>query len=154
MLSDYLSRNPQFMMAEMLIEWAEKLMRRGRPSDARKILEGALAEQERLQRRHPDHPAPQRNAGQLLTVLARPEEAERAFLEAIEIDRARLDRANDVASKAWVHFSLGETLLAMGDSEAASIELALARSLAPDRRTRWQMGLIGRWWEKEKKVAR
>jgi len=153
-LSDYIRGDPQYLHGETILRQAIRLMRLGRLAQVRNILEQALTEQERIQQRHPAHPAPHRIAGQLLTLLARPQEAERAFLEAIELDRARLDRANEGATKAWINFSLGETLFAMGDFQAASKQFALARALATDRRTRWQMDDIKGRWEKRNVGAR
>ncbi len=154
MLTGYTSRNPEFLTAEHQIRSAIGLMRAGRQAEARRILELALAEQEKLQRRHPDHPAPYRIAGQLLDLLARPEEAGGAIRLAVERDRGRLDRAGGTAAKAWVQLSLTETFLAIGRDTSASEHLSMALALAPDRRTRWQMEHLAERWVKKRGSVR
>jgi len=153
MLRDYMKRNPQFLAGVSYFQEGVMLMRMGHHAQATEVLELALAEQQGLQRRHPDDPEPYRMAGQALTLLDRPKEAEQVFLDAIAKDRARLDRASDAATKPWIHFSLGATLLAMGNPAAASIEFSRARSLAPDQESRKKMDRVMKRWAEKNVVA-
>jgi len=135
MLFDYMDQNPQFLMAETPLHHGALLMRMGRHAKAKTILERVLAEQEHLRQQHPDDPGPYRNAGMVLALLARPQEAERAFVSAIEKYQARLDRAAGAATKSSLHQSLGETFLMMGNSEAASKHFTMARALNTNLKT-------------------
>ena len=99
---------------------------------ARQVLELALADQKKLEQQTPqDDPAPPRIKGQMLAMLGHEQEAHAAFLDAIQKDRARLERVNDPGTEARVRWSLGQTLLAMGDYEAGSQQLSRARALGP-----------------------
>ena len=145
MLFDYINKNPQFLNPTTHLSQGKLLMRMGRTAEAKEFFELALAEQERLRQRYPDNPEPDRRAGKILTLLARRQEATRAFQVAIEKDRARLERAIDDATKARVYRSLGQTLYAMGDSEAALNHISMALALAPDRKTRYEVGRVTLW---------
>lgn len=154
LLFDYMNQNPQFMQSDTHLHHGELLMRLGRHAEAKKVLELAMAEQEQLQQRDPEDPgAAHVMAGRILTVLGRPSEAQRAFLVAMEKDRARLDRAEDAAAKSSAHWSLGETLFAMGDSEGGFKEFSIARGLAQDRRTRRRMDYLMHLLQRKHAVA-
>ena len=146
-LFDYMDRNPRFLLADTHFEHGVLLIRMGRHAKAREVLQVALSEQERLQGQDREDPVPYRIAGQVLRMLARPKDATRAFQKALENDQVRLELANDVLTKAWIHWSLGLTLHAMRDSEAAFKEFSMARRLAPDRRTQHQMDVRIKWWQ-------
>lgn len=136
MLFDYLDRNPQFLTAATRIHNGQLLMRTGRQPEAAKVFKLALSEQARLQREDPHDPAPYRNSGAILSFLGQPEEAKRAYLDARELDLARLHLVNDRAAKSSAHWSLAQTLLALGDHEAALREARMTRRLTLDHKTR------------------
>ncbi|MGH7410860.1 MAG: hypothetical protein ACREJ6_07370 [Candidatus Methylomirabilis sp.] len=148
MLFEYMNQHPQFLKMETHAEHGALLMRMGEHGKAKEILEIALAEQKRFQNETPDDPEPYRNAGKVLTLLGRAEEAQEEFQGALEKDRARLERATGARVRARVRWSLGITLLASGDAEAASAQLAMARAIAPDRRTQY---LIDEWIQRNLK---
>ena len=132
MVFDYINRNPQFLSQETHLLQGAVLMRMGNDAKAKEILELALADQEQNRKQHPDSPGPDRYAGLALKLLHRPQEAARVFQAAVEKDGARLGRAEDAPTKAWIHRSLGQTLYAMGDSEAAFNHFSMARALVPE----------------------
>lgn len=132
MLFDYINRNPQFLSQETRLLQGAVLTRMGNDAKAKEILELALVDQEQNRKRHPDSPAPDRYAGLALKLLHRPQEAARAYQAALEKDSARLGRAEDAPTRAWIHRSLGQTLQAMGDSEAAFNHFSMARALVPE----------------------
>lgn len=148
MIFEYMDRHPEFVKLETHWQYGLLLMERGQQSKAREILEAALVDQERYAQRVPWSSLPHRIAGQVLGLLGRQQEAETAFANAIDNDRARLDDITDPRGKAMIHFSLGKTLLARGDREAASEQLSIARGLVPDRRTQIWME---RWIEEKLK---
>ena len=82
-VSEYMNWNPQFSTADKEIGQAVQLVRMGRHAEARRVLELALAEKERVGRRNPDHATPRRIAGKLLQLLGRQKEAERSFQDAL-----------------------------------------------------------------------
>jgi len=153
MLFDYMNRNPQFLTPETHYYHGQFLMRVGRHVKAKEILGLALAEQEQLQQRDPNDPAPLRNSGRILRLLGRSQESERAFLDAMDKDLARLDRANDTATKSSAHWSLAQTHLSLGESEAASQQFAMAHALAPDAKIRHRMGRLIKKWLRRSAVA-
>ncbi|MFQ5902163.1 MAG: tetratricopeptide repeat protein [Candidatus Binatia bacterium] len=142
MVFDYINQHPQFLTPETHFRHGALLVQLGKHSKGRKILEVALADQKRLQQEWPESPTPYRIAGQVLALLERQQEAEVAFLQAIEKDLALLERATDAGAEARVRWSLAKTLLASGDSEAASEQLSIARAVASDRKTK---GYMDRW---------
>jgi len=142
MLFDYLNARPQFLNAETRFRQALWLMERGEGRKAGMILELALDDQERFKKQSPQSSVPHRVAGQVLALLGRQSEAKAAFLEAIEKDRTRLERATDPSAQTRIRWSLGETFLAMGSFEEASEQLSMARALARDRKTQ---SLMDRW---------
>ena len=142
MVFDYLNQHPQFLTPETHFRQGVLLMQRGQHAKAKQILELALADQKRFQQELPESSVPSRISGQVLALLGREEEAKAAFLEAITRDQARLERAKNARSEAEARWSLARTLLASGDSDAASEQLSRARTLAPDPRTQY---VIDRW---------
>lgn len=136
---DYIDQNPQFLEPETLFQHGVLLMQMGKDIEARNALEYALIEQERFEKKMPGNPIPFRVTGQVLTLLKRDQEADAAFLRAVESDKARLDRAKNPVAEARIRLSLGQTFLAQGDIEAAIQQLSRARALAPDRRTRFKL---------------
>ena len=104
-----------------------------RPGRYRDFGESVLRARKALAER-PDDPQPSRNAGKVLTLLNRHEEAEREFKEALEKDHTRLKWSTDADVTAQILMSLGETFIAMGDLEAASEQFSRARELTSDRR--------------------
>lgn len=130
MLLDYLDARPQLLDPETRFRQALWLMKRGEGRKAGMMLELVLDDQERFKKQMPRSALPHRVAGQVLKLLERQEEAQAEFLRALEKDRARLARLSGTDSEALLRWSLGETLLAMGNFEEASEQLFIARALA------------------------
>jgi len=141
MVIDYMNEHPQFLTPETHIRHGMLLVEMGEHAKARRILEIALAEQKKYQEERPGDSWPYRNAGQVLKMLGRPEEAEAEFLRALERDRSQLEQAVDAKVEARVRWSLAETLFASGDSVAALEQALVARAIA-DGRTQL---LIDKW---------
>lgn len=138
-LFEYINQYPHFVQPETRFRHGALLMQRGDPARAKEVLEIALSDQERFRREWPKSSEPDRVAGQVLTLLGRKEEAKDAFLQAIRKDQTLLQQVKDTTKEAWLRWSLGKTLLAMGNSDAASAEMSIARSLAGDRQTQYWM---------------
>ncbi|MGH7380697.1 MAG: tetratricopeptide repeat protein [Candidatus Methylomirabilales bacterium] len=149
MVFDYIDQQPQFLISETRFHRGLLLMQRGQHKKAREILELSLAEQRQVQQKWPERPIPYRIAGQVLALLGQREEAQAAFLEAIQKDEARLERVKDASDEARIRWSLGETFLAMGNFVAAAEQLSMARALA-DPSTRF---LIDQWIQRTEALA-
>ena len=103
------------------------------------MLEATLEDHRFLAHTQPLNPDHDRVAGDALVVLQRRDEAQDAYRRAIDKDYLRLETASDATSEARVRWSLGRTLVAMGEPDAASAELARARALPSDAMTRYRL---------------
>ena len=137
MVFDYVNEHPEFLTPETHFRQGVLLVQRGRHTKAKEILELSLEDQKHFQEEFSESPIPYRITGQVLILLGRKDEAKGAFLQAIEMDQARLEQAKEAIGQARVRWSLTRTLIASGDYEAASQQLSRARALAPDRRTQY-----------------
>ncbi len=141
---DYINKHPQFLTSETHFRQSLLLAEMGNNRQAEEMLKLALAEQKALMK--PDGLSPYRVAGQVLLLLGRKQEAEAAFVQAIRTDLARLERVRDAGDEVLVRWSLAKTLLASGSSEAAWQQAMMARGLARDRSTQFQ---IEEWIRKD-----
>ncbi len=132
-LFEYMNQHPHLLQPQTHLHQGALLIHMGQHTKAKEILQIALAEQKRLEQQTPEDPVPSRNKGHVLRLLGREQEAEGAFLEAIQKDRARLERSKDAGTEAMVRWSLAITFVALGDYEAASQQLSRARAIASPR---------------------
>jgi len=144
MVFEYINQHPQLLTMETHFRQGILFMRMGKRVKAKEILKLALADQKRFKQEWPESTVPYRIAGQVLTLLERKHEAEAEFLKAIEMDRGLLKGAKDPGAEARIRWSLGRTILALGDSEGAAEQLLTARALAPGPKTR---RIIDQWIE-------
>jgi len=136
---DYMLENPRHLQWDTRILYGKALSEMGRFDEASKVLEEALLNHRFLADIQPLHPDHDRVAGDALIALHRQGEAKEAYRRAIDKDQLRLKTISDATTEAKVHWSLGRTFVALGDTEAASLELALARALPSDARTQYRL---------------
>jgi len=148
---DYINRNPRFLNNDTSFNHALVLMKMERRKQAREILEQLFINQEDLMQKITDDPELHRNAGLILNLLERSDEAKIQFNIAVELDRNLLEKFNDPAIEANIRWSLAKTLLAIGQIEAAFQQASHAAEVAPYARTKKK---VRRWICKELKRKR
>jgi len=138
---DYILENPQHLRWDTRIRHGMALSELGRFEEASEVLEGALEDHRFLAHTQPMNPDHDRGVGDVLVALHRDSEAQEAYQRAIHKDQLRLKSLPDSMSEARVHWSLGRTFVALGDTEAASLELTLARALPSDAKTQYRLDM-------------
>ena len=150
LLLDYMDRHPEYLGTDSHYTHGLVLLKLGRNEEARQILEKALQEQEQWQQADRENPEPYRVAGKTLRVLNRITEAEKAYLQALKLDRERLSKVSDLNTEAVIRWSLAKTLFAMGRKDAADEQIQQAVEIIPLKYVREEILL---WIEKEKRTV-
>lgn len=109
--------------------------RTGRDKEAQFMLKQGLEQYRVMIRKKPRDPMPYRLMGNVLTRLQQHPEAEMAFQQAIELDRARLSEVRKTKKEGRIRFSMGKTLYLIGNRQAAKDEFSKVRAIA-DANTR------------------
>lgn len=148
---DYIDCNPQFQERGFRYPHGLVLLKLGRKEEAKKTLNKALEEMEVPLLEKPNDPEWYRDKGKILHVLGRNDEAKMFYHKALELDRKRLMEGDCDKMEARYRWSLGKTLFAMGQREAADEQLQFAAQLAK-RKQLWNA--ILQWIEKERRKAR
>lgn len=141
---EYLAAHPEVQQSDTYVLQAQFLSAIGRAEDANRALERALAVQDSLILERPTDSEIQRNRLAIFQMLGRKSEAERAFQQAMDLDRTRLDQAHYGATAARVRWSMAQTLQQAGRDEAALEQIQAACAVVPEAEL---ARLIRRWLE-------
>jgi tetratricopeptide (TPR) repeat protein len=133
-LFEYMGENPELQAGSTHVEHGRLLLGLGQEDRARRALRRALEAQETRLARHPAAlPAVRRVQAEAHLLLGQPTQAEDALQEALAVDRVALERTDDEAERAEIHWSLALSAELYGDEDAALHHATTACQLAEDR---------------------
>jgi tetratricopeptide (TPR) repeat protein len=151
LLFRFIDRHPKYLGKETRYYHGLVLLKLGRNNEAREILKKAIREQEQRRLKKPEKPEVYRHAGKILHVLDRTIDAKKAYLQALKLDQERLKVAIDHEKEAIYRWSLGKTLFAIGEEEAADEQFQQAAKIT---RLNKMKKKILRWIDEERNVLR
>ena len=130
----YMEENPELQASSTHVEHARLLLGIGHQERARRALRRALEAQEARLALYPAAlPDVRRVQAEAHLLLEQPAQAEEALQEALAADRAALERTDDEAERAEIHWSLALSAELYGDEDAALHHATTACQLAEDR---------------------
>ena len=129
-ICEYVRQHPELIDQETYYHCALVYFRTGGDKKAQFLLEQAVVQYRVMMEERPRDPTPYRLMGQVLTRLQQYREAELAFQQAIELDKARLSEIRKPEKEGPVRFSLGKTFYLIGNRQAAEEEFSKVRAIA------------------------
>jgi len=134
-LFDYVDQHPHLQKSDYHYYYGRILLKLGESENAKRVFGEALEMNELLRHQKKiGRTKYYRQKGEILHVLKKYDEAKASYRKAIMLNLKQLKKVNTHKQEARCHWSIGKTLFAMGQKEAATEQIICAMKIAPTKR--------------------